>query len=133
MLNRRHIRIKVLQAFYAFNQSNNNDLEKGLNEFIHSMNKTFDLYIYYLQLQRNYSAWGRWLGANKIVMLPVHTIISVWMSRLKMIPRCLKSSRDPYLKTMEVDFVGGLQSNLAHLKLTRPCPTMQFTTYFSNY
>lgn len=50
MLNRRHIRIKVLQAFYAFNQSNNNDLEKGLNEFIHSMNKTFDLYIYLIQI-----------------------------------------------------------------------------------
>ena len=45
MLNRRHIRIKVLQAFYAFSQSNSHDLENGLKEFIHSMNKTFDLYI----------------------------------------------------------------------------------------
>ena len=50
MLNRRHIRIKVLQAFYAFSQSNNKDLENGLKEFIHSMNKTYDLYIYLIQI-----------------------------------------------------------------------------------
>ena len=50
MLNRRHIRIKVLQAFYAFSQSNNNDLENGLKEFVHSMNKTYDLYIYLIQI-----------------------------------------------------------------------------------
>lgn len=50
MLNRRHIRIKVLQAFYAFSQSNSHDLENGLNEFIHSMKKTFDLYTYLIQI-----------------------------------------------------------------------------------
>ena len=50
MLNRRHIRIKVLQAFYAFSQSNSHDLENGLKEFIHSMKKTFDLYTYLIQI-----------------------------------------------------------------------------------
>ena len=50
MLNRRHIRIKVLQAFYAFSQSNNDDLQKGLNEFNHSIKKTYDLYVYLIQI-----------------------------------------------------------------------------------
>ena len=50
MLNRRHIRIKVLQAFYAFSQSNNDDLKKGINEFNHSIKKTYDLYIYLIQI-----------------------------------------------------------------------------------
>ena len=50
MLNRRHIRIKVLQAFYAFSQSNNDDLKNGEKEFIHSMKKIYDLYIYLIQI-----------------------------------------------------------------------------------
>ena len=50
MLNRRHIRIKVLQVFYAFSQSNNDDLTKGINEFNHSIKKTYDLYIYLIQI-----------------------------------------------------------------------------------
>ena len=50
MLNRRHIRIKVLQAFYAFSQSNNDNLVSGEKEFMHSMKKIYDLYIYLLQI-----------------------------------------------------------------------------------
>jgi len=50
MLNRRHIRIKVLQAFYAFSQSNNDNLVSGEKEFIHSMKKIYDLYIYLIQI-----------------------------------------------------------------------------------
>ena len=50
MLNRRHIRIKVLQAFYAFSQSNNDDLVNGEKEFMHSMKKIYDLYIYLIQI-----------------------------------------------------------------------------------
>ena len=50
MLNRRHIRIKVLQAFYAFSQSNNDNLVSGEKEFMHSMKKIYDLYIYLIQI-----------------------------------------------------------------------------------
>jgi len=50
MLNRRHIRIKVLQAFYAFSLSNNDDLKTGEKEFMHSMKKIYDLYIYLIQI-----------------------------------------------------------------------------------
>lgn len=50
MLNRRHLRIKILQALYAFYQSGNTDLAKGEKELFHSLNKIYDLYIYYLLL-----------------------------------------------------------------------------------
>lgn len=50
MLNRRHIRIKVLQAFYAFYQSNNEDVLKGEKELFHSIEKIYDLYIFILLL-----------------------------------------------------------------------------------
>lgn len=50
MLNRRHIRIKVLQAFYAFFQSNNEDVLRGEKELFHSIEKIYDLYIFILML-----------------------------------------------------------------------------------
>ena len=50
MLNRRHIRIKVLQAFYAFFQSNNDDVLKGEKELFHSIEKIYDLYVFILML-----------------------------------------------------------------------------------
>ena len=39
-----------MQVFYAFSQSNNDDLTKGINEFNHSIKKTYDLYIYLIQI-----------------------------------------------------------------------------------
>ncbi|MCB0473489.1 MAG: transcription antitermination factor NusB [Flavobacteriaceae bacterium] len=50
MLNRRHIRIKVMQSIYALMQSGNDDLvreEKFLN---YSLNKSYDLYVLLLDL-----------------------------------------------------------------------------------
>lgn len=48
MLNRRHLRIKVLQALYAFTQSDNKSLTAGEKELLHSIDKMYDLYIMYL-------------------------------------------------------------------------------------
>ena len=48
MLNRRHLRIKVLQALYAFKQSDNENYSAGEKELLHSIDKMYDLYILYL-------------------------------------------------------------------------------------
>ncbi|CAG5080795.1 transcription antitermination protein NusB [Parvicella tangerina] len=48
MLNRRHLRIKVLQALYAFKQSSNENYSAGEKELLHSIDKMYDLYILYL-------------------------------------------------------------------------------------
>jgi len=48
MLNRRHLRIKVLQALYAFSLSKNENTVAGEKELLHSVNKMYDMYIYFL-------------------------------------------------------------------------------------
>jgi len=50
MINRRHVRVKVLQSLYAFHQSHNQDLNAGVNELMKSMEKVYELYLYQLSL-----------------------------------------------------------------------------------
>ncbi|MBM3436350.1 MAG: antitermination protein NusB, partial [Bacteroidetes bacterium] len=50
MLSRRHLRIKALQALYAFNQSKNNRLELAEKELMRSLDKLYELFIYQLSL-----------------------------------------------------------------------------------
>lgn len=48
MLNRRHLRIKVLQALYAYFQANEDDYTKAEKELFHSVDRIYELYIYML-------------------------------------------------------------------------------------
>lgn len=48
MLNRRYLRIKIMQALYAFFQSDNQDLPKAERELFSGIDKMYDLYIYQL-------------------------------------------------------------------------------------
>jgi len=50
MLSRRHLRIKVLQALYAFVQSSNDRLDIGEKELLKSLDKLYEIYIYQLSL-----------------------------------------------------------------------------------
>jgi N utilization substance protein B len=50
MLSRRQLRIKALQALYAFMQSVNDQLEQGEKEMLKSLDKLYELYIYQLSL-----------------------------------------------------------------------------------
>ena len=50
MVNRRHIRIKVMQSVYALLQSNSDDLPKEEKYLLFSINKIFDLYVLQLLL-----------------------------------------------------------------------------------
>lgn len=49
MLNRRHLRIKVLQSLYAYFQSDGEDYQKVEKEMLSSIDRIYDLYIYLLQ------------------------------------------------------------------------------------
>lgn len=49
MLNRRHLRIKVLQALYAFYQSESPDAYKAEKELFRAIDRIYDLYLYLLQ------------------------------------------------------------------------------------
>lgn len=48
MLSRRQLRIKALQALYAFIQSVNDQLDQGEKEMIRSLEKLYEIYIYQL-------------------------------------------------------------------------------------
>lgn len=50
MLNRRHLRVKVLQSLYAFFQSGNDDLIAGEKELLVGIDKIYDLYLFHFQL-----------------------------------------------------------------------------------
>lgn len=50
MLNRRILRVKVMQALYAFFQSNNTELSKAEKELFLSIDRLYDLYLFFLQL-----------------------------------------------------------------------------------
>ncbi|TDQ27939.1 transcription antitermination factor NusB [Tenacibaculum caenipelagi] len=50
MINRRHIRVKVMQSIYAMQQSHNDDLVKEEKFLKHSIQKMYDLYVLNLQL-----------------------------------------------------------------------------------
>ena len=50
MLNRRILRVKVMQALYAFFQSSSTELSKGENELFLSIDRLYDLYLFFLQL-----------------------------------------------------------------------------------
>ncbi|MDR0969038.1 MAG: transcription antitermination factor NusB [Lentimicrobiaceae bacterium] len=48
MLNRRYLRVKVLQALYAYYQSGNNQLDQGEKQLLLSINKLYELFIWQL-------------------------------------------------------------------------------------
>jgi N utilization substance protein B len=48
MLNRRHLRIKVLQILYAFYQSNDTDVVKAQKDILFTVERMYDMYIYLL-------------------------------------------------------------------------------------
>jgi N utilization substance protein B len=50
MLNRRHIREKVLKTLYAFFQSGNSDIQVGEKELFHSIDKVYEIYLIYMSL-----------------------------------------------------------------------------------
>jgi N utilization substance protein B len=58
MLNRRHLRIKVLQILYAFFQSEGKDMLQAEKELFRSINKMHDLYLYFLLIFEELQNFG---------------------------------------------------------------------------
>jgi N utilization substance protein B len=50
MLNRRHLRVKVLQALYAFHQSDTRDIKQHEKNMLSSIDQVFEMYIWMLSL-----------------------------------------------------------------------------------
>ncbi|HVW97333.1 MAG TPA: transcription antitermination factor NusB [Mucilaginibacter sp.] len=50
MLNRRHLRVKVLQSLYAYHQSNSGDIKKHEKNLLQTVDKVYEMYIWMLSL-----------------------------------------------------------------------------------
>jgi N utilization substance protein B len=50
MLNRRHLRVKVLQALYAYHQSDSKDVKYHEKQLLQSIDKVYEMYIWMLSL-----------------------------------------------------------------------------------
>ncbi|MDA8714427.1 transcription antitermination protein NusB [Flavobacteriales bacterium] len=71
MLNRRHLRIKVLQALYAYYRSDGKDFSAGETELFFGINKIYELYIFYLLLFGEVRSFAQYrIEENKKKKLP---------------------------------------------------------------
>ncbi|MFZ9028630.1 MAG: transcription antitermination protein NusB [Crocinitomicaceae bacterium] len=71
MLNRRHLRIKVLQSLYAFYQSKGDEYVKFEKELFSSIDRIYDLYLYLLLTFSELKTQGeRRIEDNKKKILP---------------------------------------------------------------
>jgi len=71
MLSRRHLRIKVLQALYAFFQSLNDRIDVGEKELLKSINKIYEIYIYQISFLVEISEFAsKRLDENKKKFFP---------------------------------------------------------------
>jgi len=50
MLNRRHLRVKVLQSLYAYHQSNSGDIKHHEKNLLNSIDSVYEMYIWMLSL-----------------------------------------------------------------------------------
>lgn len=64
MLNRRHLRIKVLQTLYAYFQSKDEDYGKAERELMTSIDRIYDLYVYLLLSFSELKSMGEQRMAN---------------------------------------------------------------------
>lgn len=71
MLNRRQLRIKVLQALYAYNRSQSESYSVGEKELFHSLEKIYDMYIFYLLIFGELKSFAEFrIDENKKKRLP---------------------------------------------------------------
>jgi transcription antitermination protein NusB len=58
MLNRRHLRVKVLQSLYAYHQSNSGDIRQHEKNLLQSIDKVYEMYIWMLSLISEVTAYA---------------------------------------------------------------------------
>ena len=96
MLNRRHLRIKVMQSVYALLQSNSDDIVKERKFLTYSINKIYDLYVLQLNLLaevRNLAEKHQEIGKKKYL--------------------ATSDDKNPNRKFIDHPFLLGLKNNLA--------------------
>ncbi len=77
MLSRRHLRVKVLQALYAYFQSGNSRMDQGEKQLLLSINKLYELFIYQLSFLVEVARFAEFrIEENKTKHLPTEEDIN---------------------------------------------------------
>jgi N utilization substance protein B len=98
MLNRRYLRIKVMQALYGFLQSDTKDLGKSERDLLNGIDKIYDLFIYQLAI---------------IIEIRHVAAIITEDAKTKKLPT--KEDLDPNLRFINNRFIAQLDENI-HVK-----------------
>ena len=101
MLNRRHLRIKVLQSLYAYFQSNEESYRKTENELLQAVERMYDLYIYLL-----------------LTFIELKSIAEFRIEENKKKIRPSKEDLEPNLKLLDNELIAMLESNVVLRKLS---------------
>ena len=99
MLSRRFLRIKVMQAIYAFQQEGPESINAGEKQLIVSLDKLYELYIYQISLIIEISDFAR---------------KRIEENRLKQLPT--SEDLDPNLRFIQNRFINQLENNRDYLK-----------------
>jgi len=71
MLNRRHLRIKILQTLYAFHQAKDQSLAKAEKELMYNIQKMYEMYLFLMLVMNEFSEIAaRKIEDNKKKRLP---------------------------------------------------------------
>ncbi|MFL5765525.1 MAG: transcription antitermination factor NusB [Bacteroidia bacterium] len=98
MLNRRYLRIKVMQALYGFFQSDTKDIAKSERELFTGIDKIYDLFIYQLAF-----------------IIELRHVATVQMEEAKTKRLPTKEDLDPNLRFISNRFIAQLDENI-HVK-----------------
>jgi N utilization substance protein B len=98
MLNRRYLRIKVMQALYGFFQSDTRDLARSERDMFTSIDKVYDLYVYQLAL-----------------FVELQHVVAMIIEEAKEKHLPTKEELSPNLRFIENKFITQLAENI-HLK-----------------
>lgn len=101
MLTRRHIRIKVMQALYAFFQTENADINRGEKELFNSIEKIYDLYLFLLSL-----------------IIEIQEVSARMLEEAKSKRLPTREDLQPNLRFTENQFINKLKSNRELIKQT---------------
>jgi N utilization substance protein B len=98
MLNRRHLRVKVLQALYAYHQSDNKEIKQHEKSLLQSVDMVYEMYIWMLSL---------------ITEVVTYAEIDAEERKNKHLPTA--EDLNPQLKILENRFITSLSQNQEYL------------------
>lgn len=136
MLNRRHLRIKVLQILYAFFQTEDKDPYAAEKELIRSIDKMYELYLYFLLsfeeivtfAERRIEDRQNKIQPSEDDLTPNRNFVDNFIfTHFKNNTTLRKNSED-----LKINWGGAVKNDLMRKMFVHICETAAFAEYMSN-